>query len=509
MIPVLFVLAVAALSSLTLTPLVRNFARRRGWMDLPDGRRKNHAEPVPRLGGVGVYAAFVFAAAMPLLAGPAPPWDSPDVLPAFGHLVLACGAVLLIGVFDDIAGVSPLAKLSVQTAAAAYLYFNGYRVDTLSNPFGGESVSLGWLALPLTLLWFVGMSNAFNLIDGLDGLAAGVGFFSTTTIFIAAVVNERWEVVLLSSALGGALLGFLRYNFNPASIFLGDSGSLLVGFALAGFAIRGSMKSSAAIAVVAPLLALALPLLDAGIAVLRRVISGQNVFEADFDHIHHRLLRRGLTPRRVVLILYGAAALFGALSLLTMTSRGQVIGLVVIASSVVTWIGIQQLGYSEFGEVQRVLRQGIFSERHAIPTNLYLRSVREAFEKSRGLRELREALAELPARLGFWRLELLFAVTGGQPEPWVLTGSTPAEESSVTLAIRLAHKGQDLGLIRLIGPVAQPEYQLSYLLEALQEGLAPRLAELLAPPDAALQSHVPRRQDATGTVRSSTETGLR
>ena len=152
------------------------------------------------------------------------------------------------------------------------------------------------------------MSNAFNLIDGLDGLAAGVAFFATISLFAASALNEHWATAFLAAALGGALLGFLRYNFSPASIFLGDCGSLFVGFALAAFAISGSMKRSAAIAVAVPMLALALPIFDVMVSVLRRIIRGSELFVADRDHIHHRLLHLGLTPRRAVVILYGCAA---------------------------------------------------------------------------------------------------------------------------------------------------------------------------------------------------------
>lgn len=481
----LLLLALSAVLALALTPLVRTFARGRGWLDLPDGRRKTHRAPVPRLGGVAVFLSFVGAGAV-LLAGGLPGGD--DLLAAYVPLVIASAAVLLVGVWDDVRGASPWAKLLVQTAAALYLFAHGYRVDAISNPFGGETVSLGVLALPLTLLWFVGMSNAFNLIDGLDGLAAGIGLFSTVTLFVAAAVNERTEVVLLSAALGGALLGFLRYNFAPASIFLGDSGALFVGFALAAFAIRGSMKSSAAIAVAAPLLALAVPILDATIAVARRFLSGQSVFAPDGDHIHHRLLRKGLTPARVVLTLYGAAALFGALSLLTMTERGQVIGIVVIAFSVVTWIGLHQLGYAEFGELQRVLRQGLLShERQSIGNNVWLGALPERFEQAGGLDDLRALLAETATRLGFdaftlWR-EPCVDRRGAAPwldwrvEPRALP-SVRAAEPRVEWTLPLVAQGESVATLVLVGPLAQPPFETARLLEALVSGLAPRLAAL-------------------------------
>lgn len=485
----LLVLVLAGLVSLTLTPLVRTFARSRGWMDRPDGGRKRHTAPVPRIGGVAVYGAFAAAAGLVLALEPLGFLPGTDLMAAYLPLLVGGAAVLLVGLADDIYGVKPVTKLLVQTLAALYLYWCGFRIDALSNPFGGATVSLGYLSLPITLAWFVGMSNAFNLIDGLDGLAAGIGLFSTTTLFIAAVVNERWEIVLLSAALGGALLGFLRYNFNPASIFLGDSGSLFVGFALAAFAIRGSMKSSAAIAVAAPLLALAVPLVDAGIAVLRRLISGKHVFEADGDHIHHRMLRLGFTPRGAVVTLYGVAALFGALSLLTMTERSQVIGVVVIASSVVTWIGIQQLGYGEFGELQRVLRQGLQNERQAIGNNVYVKSLKRGFGEAESLETLWRLLIQAAERLGFESIELQLEpgaarALSRQPLPldfpiWRLA-ATPAEARS-SWAIPLQADGPSLGRLVLTRDLRQPgACDSSFVVEAVIAGLAPRLASLLA-----------------------------
>src|SRR5262245_60232276 len=225
-------LGLAFLLSLLLTPLVRGLAVRRGWLDRPDGRRKSHAEPVPRLGGVAVFVSFLLACGIVLALVEDTTVFGPAFREALFHLALAGTAVMLVGLADDLRGVPPVTKLMVQAAAALYLYLHGYRVVLLSNPFG-ERFDLGLLSLPITLLWFIGASNAFNLIDGLDGLAAGVGMFATGTVFVTALVNDSWEASLLAAALGGALIGFLRYNVSPASVFLGDSGSLFVGFALA------------------------------------------------------------------------------------------------------------------------------------------------------------------------------------------------------------------------------------------------------------------------------------
>ena len=481
--PTALSLLVAAVTAFLVTPLVRDFARARGWMDRPDGGRKLHLTPVPRLGGVAVLCAFAAAGLTLAALESLGIWAGSISSGAYIRLLIAGAAVTAVGVVDDIYDVRPLVKVVVQALAALYLYVNGYQITAISNPVTGESLSLGILSAPLTVIWFVGMSNAFNLIDGLDGLAAGIGLFSTSTLFIACVLNERWETAIIAAALGGALLGFLRYNFNPASVFLGDSGALFVGFALAAVALRGSMKSSAVIAVAAPLMALAVPILDASIAVFRRLVRGDDVFRADGDHIHHRLLRMGLTPRRVVVTLYAVAAGFGALSLLTMSDRGQVVGMVVIASSVVTWIGVQQLGYAEFAEIQRTLRYGFGNERRAIGNNVYLASLSQHFAESRTLQELRGNLIEAGSKLDFDRLEIVFddsysACRAAFP-PWRAPASSLEEEPTSTWKIPLAldqRSGATLILTRSLQ--AQAKFEPTYFLHAIQDGFAPRLRSL-------------------------------
>jgi UDP-GlcNAc:undecaprenyl-phosphate GlcNAc-1-phosphate transferase len=335
--------ACASLLSLTLTPPVRDAARRRGWVDRPDGRRKLHAAAVPRLGGVAVLLAFACAFGLSLAVLRRFGWSDPGHVQAALHLMLATALVASIGLLDDILGVGPWVKLLGQVTAGLWLFGHGYDVQLVSNPFG-PPVALGWLSLPLTVSWIVVISNAFNLIDGLDGLAAGVALFATGVLFTFALLNEQWEIALMAAALAGALLGFLRYNFSPATVFLGDGGSLSVGLVLAALSLRGSTKSSMAVALVTPLLALGFPLLDTALALLRRLLVGRSILQADADHIHHRMLRMGMTPRRVVVMLYGMTALFGAMALLTMSGRKQAELFALVTCSAFTWLGIRWLG---------------------------------------------------------------------------------------------------------------------------------------------------------------------
>jgi UDP-GlcNAc:undecaprenyl-phosphate GlcNAc-1-phosphate transferase len=350
----LSLLLVAALSFVVatlLTPLVARIAVGRGWLDHPDGHRKTHASPIPTVGGIAVVVAFVVTLALlPSLA--ASVGEEATILSLWAPLALASLAVSAVGIADDLRGVKPLAKLAVQTAAAVFLFYSGFRVEGISNPLGG-SIDLGILALPVTVLWLVGMSNAFNLIDGLDGLAAGLAFVSTAGLLATAALSARHETALVAAALAGALLGFLPYNFNPARVFLGDCGALPVGFILAAIAVQSSIKTSAAIAVAVPLLALALPILDVGLSVVRRVVRRRPVFAADRDHIHHRLVEMGLTPRRAVVTLYGVAVLFTALALAVAAGPRQVTWAAAAVVVLLVWAGVRALGYWEVTEFQR------------------------------------------------------------------------------------------------------------------------------------------------------------
>src|SRR6202035_335549 len=203
-------------------------------------------------------------------------------------------------------------------------------------------------------VWVIGLTNAFNLIDGLDGLAAGSALFSTFIVFVVAIFSGSSSLSLLTIVLAGAILGFLRFNFNPATIFLGDCGSLFIGFMLSALALLGAQKAATIIAVAIPVVSFGLPILETVLSVIRRLISGRPVFTADREHIHHKLLQHGMTHRQVVIILYGVSAIFAMLSLFLLWPTGSSLGLVLAVIGVGIWIGVQHLGYLEFGELARV-----------------------------------------------------------------------------------------------------------------------------------------------------------
>ncbi len=240
------------------------------------------------------------------------------------------------------------------------------------------TAAAGWATLPITVVWLVACSNAFNLIDGLDGLATGVGLFAAFTTLAAALLHNNAALALATAPLVGALLAFLRYNFNPASIFLGDSGSLTVGFLLGCFGALWSQKSATLLGMTAPLMALSVPLVDTGISVVRRFLRRQPIFTPDRNHLHHRLLDRGLTVRQVALVLYGVCGLAAAFSLLVTWPHNRFDGLLLVAFCVAAYVGVQLVGYSELDTARHLIRSGAF--RHIVNARLIV----DTFERNLG-----------------------------------------------------------------------------------------------------------------------------
>ena len=309
LLPYLLAFALALVVSLLLTPAIRDFAIRRRFLDAVGSARKIHTRSVPRLGGVAIVASWLLAAGSMLVIDPSlrdDLWGSPP-----RTLLFLVGGVIAaaVGFVDDLRGLRARYKLAAQLAIGALLCFGGYAVQQIQLP-GGAIVSLGPLGVPFTMLWIAGVMNAMNLIDGLDGLAAGVAGIALCTVFVSALWLGKPVLALHSAALIGALLGFLFYNFNPASIFMGDAGSLFLGYFLAFALLRTTQRSPTnAVEIAVPLLVMGLPIADTALAVLRRVVRGQGLFSPDRDHLHHRLLARGLTQRRAVVLLYAVCGL--------------------------------------------------------------------------------------------------------------------------------------------------------------------------------------------------------
>lgn len=374
----LIIFAISVLSSAVLTRWVRDFALAHGWVSPPTSSRHLHTRPLPRFGGMAIMLTLW---EMVLLAHWLPTrFSLPGMMPSQTAIRILGPAtiVFLLGLWDDIRGLKAYTKFGVQILAAVLLYVNGFGIYLVSIKTGG--VSVGWIiGLPLTILWVLWITNAFNLIDGLDGLAAGSALFSTFVIFIIALVGHNDGILFLTLVLAGAITGFLRYNFNPASIFLGDCGSLLIGFLLSAIALAGSQKSPTMVAVAIPIVSLGLPILDVTVSVLRRFLSRKSLFTADREHIHHQLISRGVSHKQAVLLLYGVSACFGLLSLFLLNPGSQTVGLVLVVVGVGVLVGVQQLRYHEFFELRQEASR-TFNLRRVIANNVSIRRAADALQ---------------------------------------------------------------------------------------------------------------------------------
>jgi len=379
--------AISLLSSFVLTKCVRDAAIRKGWVAVSSHGHHLHDRLVPRLGGIAIVFSFFAATAFGLVAGQflgsaQGNFSLTPLLTIFPPAII----VFLLGIYDDLYSASPYLKFSVQALAGTMLFAGGLRIFDLPLLLGHHQFSW-YTSLPLTILWVIAITNAFNLIDGLDGLAAGSALFSTLVVFVVSLVGRLPLITLITLALAGAILGFLRFNFNPATIFLGDCGSLFIGFMLSSIALYDAQKSPTLIAVAIPVVSFGLPILETSLSVLRRWISGKPLFGADREHIHHKLLQRGMSHRQVVILLYGVSALFALLSLFLLWPTGSTLGLVLAVLGVGIWIGVQHLGYLEFGELRRVAQRTL-EHRQVFANNLAIRRALEELKSAADFQSL-------------------------------------------------------------------------------------------------------------------------
>ncbi len=306
------------------TPIVLDWSRRLGLYDQPDADRKVHDRPIPRTGGLAIAAGLL----VPFIGLAF--WGndfSAELRQDEERLVAFIGgfaAILGLGVYDDIKGVGAWGKLSVQMLVGMLLWTSELRVSTLT--VFDHYIDLGLWSLPLTMLWVAGFVNAMNLIDGLDGLAAGVAFFASASLFGVALIDNSPFLALMGAVTAGAALGFLLFNFSPAMIFMGDSGSMILGYVFAVAGLWSASKRASAFALGLPLVAMGLPLADTAVAFVRRALSGRSPFQADRGHIHHRLLDLGLSHRQAVLIIYGVCVALTATAILLRITEDLAVG---------------------------------------------------------------------------------------------------------------------------------------------------------------------------------------
>lgn len=335
---VIIVLIITLALSLSLTPLMIRLAPVLGALDKPN-ERKVHQGLMPRLGGLAIYLAFVCGVL--LLDKTTDLFAGSSVLI---YLLLSCGLVVACGFVDDIINISPKIKLLIQVAAALLFIQGGAYVDFITNPFTGGQISLGFLGIPVTVLWLVGISNAVNLIDGLDGLSAGTSAIAALTMAFVCWTQGNLAIAFLALILAMAILGFLRYNFNPARIFMGDCGSLFLGFALAALAVMGLSKAATTISIFIPFLILGIPVFDTFFAVIRRLSLRRPIMEADKGHLHHQLLALGLNQRQTVLCIYGVNILMGSAAILLAVLTAPQAILVLLLVTVLIFAGADWIG---------------------------------------------------------------------------------------------------------------------------------------------------------------------
>jgi len=453
---IFFVFAVAVLTALLATPVVVRVVTARGVYGHVRAGGDPHAPRIPRMGGIAIFLATSTALGVAAMApgGVSMPDGTHEGF--FVGLLLAGALIFAAGLLDDLFNLRPAAKLLAQCAAGMVAYGFGFQVQELS--FGGTALPLGALALPITLLWIVGVTNAFNLIDGLDGLATGIGLVALGSTFVVSMLLGNPLGALVCAALGGALLGFLRYNFRPARIFLGDSGSLFVGFMVAVLSVHGSTKSATAALTLAPLLLLALPILDTLLSIVRRWLRGKPIFGADEHHLHHRMLAIGLTHVRVVVLLYVLAAALAVLGVVLASGPQRVVAVTALAGATASvallLIAIKRLGYHEFVEAGMVVRSGVRRVRQSIRDQIHARDVAQVLARAETIVHVQAILldnapalgllhatvclesstegtrAELPAESAAraWKLECPVAFDGDAADPYVLRVWTEAPD---------------------------------------------------------------------------------
>jgi UDP-GlcNAc:undecaprenyl-phosphate GlcNAc-1-phosphate transferase len=419
MSPVVVLAGVAALawgSAWALTPPVIGWSQRRGLLDLPSEGHSVHTRAVPRVGGVAVFVAVV--------GGLLPVRWVPDLVAGQSRLLtgmLMGGAILLLtGLADDVSGLTPRYKLLAETLAAAVMVSSGFVIERVGLP--GVDWALGRASLPVTVLWIVGVTNAFNLIDGLDGLATGVGVTALLSSAVAALVLGHPEVVLVALALTGALAGFLRYNVRTARIFLGDSGSLFIGFMLAVLPVRGAERGGTVL-VMLPLCVLAIPLVDTVLTIGRRWLRRGALSVPDTRHLHHRLLALGLDQAKAVTVLCLVSAVLACLGLVLTFGPFADPFMVSVAGAglamAIVLIAVRALQYDEFLVGAKELARGPARIRWEVRDDIHAVDLAREIEAARSLVGVQAALAAAAPRLDL----LHMTVCEGQPPAWRPPGS--------------------------------------------------------------------------------------
>jgi UDP-GlcNAc:undecaprenyl-phosphate GlcNAc-1-phosphate transferase len=467
-----FTFCVALFVAVLLTPLVRWLAIRAGAVSTPRARDM-HSRAVPRLGGVAIAAAF-FAPLLALMVIDTSVAATLRAQPRLWFGLLAGGAALgALGVADDTIGVRARTKFTIQLCVAFFAYAMGFRIEAVSVPLLGVW-EMGVFALPVTALWIVGVVNAVNLIDGLDGLAAGVIFFAALTNFVVAVIGQQIFVSVVMAAIMGSMVGFLFYNFNPAHIFMGDSGSYFLGYLLATASLTGAMqKTSTAVSMLVPMVALGVPIFDTLFSMLRRTLERRNLFSPDRGHVHHRLIDMGITHRRAVMLLYGVSVLLMVSAIAIALGRSWESGAALLVASVVLTGLIRFVGYFEYVRAKR----RVLSRSHDARTRS-LRRLVPAFTAELAAphteEQLWSKLCAFAERAGCAVVSFEMRL-GDNPRRWPANSTEPEPERLVLARFPLAPDGRlEFGFSSELDLSPQADILLQLAADAVEAALGRR-----------------------------------
>lgn len=331
---IILALIVSFIITFIVTPVVKSFAVQVGAIDVPDKKRHIHTHPIPRMGGLAIFIGFLLAVLL-----------FANITTQVRGILLGAIMIAVVGAIDDVLNLNAWLKLGIQLIAAVIAVLSGVIINVVSNPLlitSEQAITIGVLAVPVTILWIVGVTNSVNLIDGLDGLACGVSAIASMSMLVVSMLvsTSNSNVATILAALCGACLGFIPYNLNPAKIFMGDTGALLLGYILATASVIGMFKFYAIVTFLLPVLALAVPLSDTIFSFFRRVLHGQSPFKADRGHFHHKLLDMGLNQKQAVAVLYAISAILGLAAVL-LTSTGlirTVLALVAFLIAAAVWV---------------------------------------------------------------------------------------------------------------------------------------------------------------------------
>ena len=358
-----FILALAI--SFACTPAVRMLAIKIKAVDVPKDNRRMHKVPIPRMGGLAIFVGFLVSVLFFVPLGN-----------EFRSILIGALTLVVLGIIDDIVALKPRTKFAGQIIAALIPALSGVSIHGIVNPFvPGQYSTLGIFSIPFTVIWIVGITNAVNFIDGLDGLACGVSAIATVTMFIIAVLFGETYIALMMAALAGACLGFLPYNMNPAKIFMGDTGSMFLGYILATVSIQGLFKFYAVISFAVPFILLGLPIFDTGFAIVRRLLKGQSPLQADRGHVHHRLIDLGFDQKQSVAILYAFSALMGLTAVILARTNESKLIILAIAVLVCFFLAMSLMSFEkhhraeEQAQLERIQKAAMEKEASEDTTN--------------------------------------------------------------------------------------------------------------------------------------------